>query len=522
MIKIGVLALYALMMVAVIALTARKKLSLNEFLLGGRNVGPWLSALSYGASYFSAVIIVGYAGSTGWSGGLSAVWCGIGNALVGSLLAWKLLARPTRRMGEKLGAATIPGFFEKRYQSRGLRLVASLIIFVFLLPYSASVYKGLGGMFQRAFGFDYAFCVTAIALLSAVYLFAGGYRATAVTDFIQGIIMLAGIAAVVVYIVRAAGGVADGVAALSAEGVGSLLPPEGKGTWLLSNVLLTSMGVLGMPQMIHKFFAIRDEGSVKRATVISTAFALIVAGGAYFAGSFGRVVLAKIAAPDGAGTLYDLVASGAMSMDDIMPAMLTDPTVVGIPDAVQGLFVVLLLSASISTLTSLVLSSSSVVTLDLIAPAVRMKQRGATLVMRVLCAAFVALSLAINFWMQDTPIVSLMSLSWGTIAGAFLAPFLYGLLWRGVTKAGAWAGVIGGALISLLPPLVTGDMSLAPMSGAAAMAAGLVIVPAVSFVTRHVPGMAYEEGFLEEMFGEKAQAGSDAGARAARTARQSA
>lgn len=119
MIKIGVLALYALMMVAVIAATARKKLSLNEFLLGGRNVGPWLSALSYGASYFSAVIIVGYAGSTGWTGGLSAVWCGIGNALVGSLLAWKLLARPTRRMGEKLGAATIPGFFEKRYQSRG-------------------------------------------------------------------------------------------------------------------------------------------------------------------------------------------------------------------------------------------------------------------------------------------------------------------------------------------------------------------------------------------------------------------
>ena len=283
----------------------------------------------------------------------------------------------------------------------------------------------------------------------------------------------------------------------------------------------TSMGVLGMPQMIHKFFAIRDEGSVKRATVISTAFALIVAGGAYFAGSFGRVVLAKIAAPDGAGTLYDLVASGAMSLDDIMPAMLTDPTVVGIPDAVQGLFVVLLLSASISTLTSLVLSSSSVVTLDLVGSVARLKPKDATLLMRVLCAAFVALSLAINFWMQDTPIVSLMSLSWGTIAGAFLAPFLYGLVWRGVTKAGAWAGVIGGALISLLPPLVAGDMSLAPMSGAAAMAAGLAIVPAVSLATRHVPGMAFDEAFLEGMFG-KAQAGSEAGARAARAARQGA
>lgn len=494
MVKILVLALYALMMVAVIVLTARKHLSLNDFLLGGRNVGPWLSALSYGASYFSAVIIVGYSGSTGWSAGLSAVWCGIGNALIGSLLAWSLLARPTRRMGERLQVATIPGFFEKRYQSRPLKLAASLIIFVFLLPYSASVYKGLGNMFQRAFGFDYAACVTVIALLSAVYLFAGGYRATAVTDFIQGIIMLAGIAAVVCYIVRAAGGVGAGVEALG--DMGSLLPPRGKGTWLLSNVLLTSMGVLGMPQMIHKFFAIRDEGSVKRATVISTFFALAVAGGAYFAGSFGRVVLARIASPDGAGTLYELVESGAMSMDDIMPAMLTDPTVVGIPDAVQGLFVVLLLSASISTLTSLVLSSASVVSLDLIGSVTRLTQRGATLIMRILCVLFVVLSLAINFWMQDTPIVSLMSLSWGTIAGAFLAPFLYGLLWRGVTRAGAYAGVIGGALISLLPPLLAGDMSLAPMSGAAAMVAGLILVPAVSLFTR-----SFDKAHLDEVFG---------------------
>lgn len=211
-----------------------------------------------------------------------------------------------------------------------------------------------------------------------------------------------------------------------------------------------------------------------------------------------------------------------MSMDDITPAMLTDPTVVGIPDAVQGLFVVLLLSVSISTLTSLVLSSSSVVTLDLVGSVARLKPKSATLLMRVLCVLFVALSLAINFWMQDTPIVSLMSLSWGTIAGAFLAPFLYGLLWRGVTKAGAWAGVIGGALISLLPPLLAGDMSMAPMSGATAMAAGLLIVPAVSYLTRNVPGMRFDEAFLNGIFGKAARAGSEAGARAAQAARQSA
>ena len=502
MVKVCILVAYVLMMVVIISLTARKNLSLNEFLLGGRNVGPWLSALSYGASYFSAVIIVGYAGSTGWTSGLSAVWCGIGNALVGSLLAWTLLAKPTRTMGEKLQVATIPGFFEKRYDSKLLKLIASGIIFVFLLPYSASVYKGLGNVFQMAFGFDYTWCVAGIALLSAIYLFAGGYKATAITDFIQGIIMLVGIAAVVFYIVRAAGGVGEGIAQLGAvggEGLNGLFPPEGKETALFSNVLLTSMGVLGMPQMIHKFFAIKDTGSVKRAAVISTTFAFIVAGGAYFAGSFGRVVLSRITAPDGVRTMADLVNSGEMAMDQIMPTMLTDQQVVGIPDALLGLFVVLLLSASISTLTSLVLSSSSVITLDLIGSLVKLRQRSATLIMRFLCILFVLLSLAINFLMQDTPIVSLMSLSWGTIAGAFLAPFLYGLLWRGVTRAGAFAGVIGGALISLLPPLVTGDMSLAPMSGACAMLAGLIIVPVVSLLTR---GTAYTKAHIATVFGK--------------------
>ncbi|MEA4999107.1 MAG: sodium:solute symporter [Candidatus Limiplasma sp.] len=503
--KYAVLVAYALMMVVVIFFTARKNLSLNGFLLGGRNIGPWMSAFSYGASYFSAVIIVGYAGSTGWNVGLSAVWCGIGNAVIGSLLAWALLAKPTRRIGELLQVGTLPGFFEKRYQSKTLKIIASVIIFVFLLPYSASVYKGLGNMFTKAFGFDYTWCVVGIALLSALYLFAGGYKATAITDFIQGIIMLVGIAAVVFYIVKAAGGLQEGMALLGTQDVGgfsmnTLFPPQGKGAWLLSNVILTSLGVLGMPQMIHKFFAIKDEKSVRRATVISTLFALIIAGGAYFAGSFGRVVLSKITDPATGQTLASLVNSKALPMDQIMPTMLTNKEVVGIPDAMLGLFVVLLLSASVSTLTALVLSSSSVITLDLlgtIAPG--MKPKASLWTMRSLCIVFVILSLAINFLMQHTPIMSLMSLSWGTIAGAFLAPFLYGLLWRGATKAGAFAGIFVGALVSLLPPLVSGDMSLAPYSGALAMLSGLIVVPIVSVLTQRT---ALPAADLDMIFGQ--------------------
>lgn len=507
-----VLAAYALMMVVVIIFTARKNLSLNGFLLGGRSVGPWMSAFSYGTSYFSAVIIVGYAGSTGWNAGLSAVWCGIGNALIGSFLAWSLLAKPTRRIAERLQVSTMPSFFEKRYQSKTLKIIASLVIFVFLIPYSASVYKGLGNMFTKAFNIDYTWAVIGIALLSAIYLFAGGYKATAITDFIQGLIMLFGLVAVVFYVVKGSGGVGAGLELLGTpeiggQGFNTLWPPEGKAVWLFSNVILTSLGVLGMPQMIHKFFAIRDENSVKRATVISTVFALIIAGGAYFAGSFGRVVLSKIAAPDGQGTVADLVKGGKLALDQIMPTILTDRLVVGIPDVMLGLFVVLLLSASISTLTALVLSSSSVITLDLLgAVKPNMQPKTTVRIMRSLCVAFVALSLAINFLMQNTPIVTLMSLSWGTIAGAFLAPFLYGLLWRGVTRAGAFAGVVCGALISLLPPLVSGNMALAPISGAAAMLLGLVIVPAVSLLTAKT---GYSKSHLDMVFGSASE--KDAG-----------
>ena len=505
--KIAVLVLYALMMVLVIFFTARKSISLNDFLLGGRNVGPWMSAISYGTAYFSAVIIIGYSGSVGWDAGFSAIWAGIGNALIGGLLAWALLARPARLMAERLGAATMPSFFEKRYQSKTLKVVSSLIIFVFLLPYSASVYKGLGRMFQMAMGFDYTWCVIGIALLSSVYLFLGGYKATAITDFAQGIIMLFGIAAVIFYIVKGAGGAAAGLAQLGAESIGgpgfnSLFPPKGKEIFLISNVVLTSLGVLGMPHMIHKFFAIRETAAIRRATVISTLFCIIIACGAYYAGSFGRVVLSRITNEAGE-TLHSLVNSGAMVKDAIMPAMLVDQTVVGIPDALLGLIVVLLLSASISTLTALVLSSASVLSIDLLGSLFpRMNTKHTTTTMRLLCVVFILFSLAVNFLMQNTPIVSLMSLSWGTIAGAFLAPFLYGLLWKGVTKAGVWAGVLCGVLVSLIPPLATGNFALSPVSGASAMVASLIIVPIVSILTKK---RAFAQSHIAMVFGIKEQ-----------------
>ena len=272
--------------------------SVEGFVLGGRSVGPWLTAFAYGTSYFSAVVFVGYAGQFGWKYGLSATWIGIGNALIGSLLAWILLGRRTKQMTQHIESRTMPDFFGTRYDSQGLRVAASIIAFVFLIPYTAGVYKGISTLFEMGFGIPYEYCVVLMAVLTAVYVILGGYKATAMNDFIQGIIMLFGIVTVIAAVLNVQGGLSAAVekmAALPAAAdntaqSGSFASLLGPDPWnLLGVVLLTSLGTWGLPQMVGKFYSITDERAIHRGTVISTLFALVVAGGSYFLGGFGRL-----------------------------------------------------------------------------------------------------------------------------------------------------------------------------------------------------------------------------------------
>ena len=182
----------------------RTTTSVDGFVLGGRNVGPWMSAFAYGTSYFSAVVFVGYAGQFGWKYGIAAVWAGIGNAILGSLLAWWVLGPRTREMTHRLGATTMPEFFGKRFKSKGLRIASAAIIFVFLIPYTASVYNGLSRLFGMAFGLPYEVCVIGMAIITCLYVVLGGYMATVMNDFLQGIVMLFGIVAVIAAVILTA------------------------------------------------------------------------------------------------------------------------------------------------------------------------------------------------------------------------------------------------------------------------------------------------------------------------------
>ena len=489
------LAVYAILMALIGVLTAGKSKTLDHFLIGGRNIGAWATAFGYGTTYFSAVVFVGYAGQHGWNIGIGAIWIGIGNAVLGCLLSWLLFANKTRKMTKKLNARTMPDYFEKRYNSKGMKILAAIIIFVFLVPYSSAVYKGLGALFSAVFpGVETWVWMLIMATLTAVYLVAGGYIATSYTDLIQGIIMLVGVICLVISV-------------LSHENVGGLngliqnlgnfesLPGDPNPTtgsqltgifggssfkFLCFNIMLTSFGTWGLPQMIGKFYAVKDTKAIKRGTIISTIFCIVIGCGAYLIGSTSRLIL-NGQLPEG-------------GVDSVIPSVLMEVLGNGTLGVILlAIIMVLLLSASMSTLEAVVLTSASAVAVDLI-PAVRKKEtkpEHQMLLTRILCLAFVICSFV--FATQNIPIiVSLMSFSWGLVSGCFIGPYIWGLFSKKITKIGGYAGILSGLLTvggATLFITLTDSFSAAaaksPEMGVCAMAISMIVVPLVSLFTKN-------------------------------------
>ena len=491
--KILIVTIFVAVTVAVGVFARKHSNSVDGFVLGGRNVGPWLSAFAFGTSYFSAVVFIGYAGQFGWKYGMSVFWVGIGNAVIGSLLAWWVLGPRTREMTQRLKATTMPEFFGKRYNSRALRIAAAAIIFVFLIPYTASVYNGLSRLFGMAFGLPYEWCVIGMAVVTCIYVVLGGYVASVWNDFIQGTIMLIGIIAVIFAVLNGQGGIATAIVNLSqipAEGSAmagpftSMFGPDALN--LLGVIILTSLGTWALPQMVQKFYAIRDEKAIETGTVISSVFALLVAGGCYFLGGFGRLFSDQI----------DVAANG---YDSIIPTMLS-----GLSDVLIAVVVILVLSASMSTLSSLVLASSSTLTLDFLKDHFikDMDEKRQIRIIRGLIVVFIAISVVlaiIQYRSSVTFIAQLMGVSWGALAGAFLAPFLYGLYWKKATSAACWASFLFSTVVMLsnifvgsrFPALLQSPIN----AGAFCMLAGLVIVPVVSLFTRKPDPVLVEDAF---------------------------
>ena len=505
-----ILVAYFAVMIGIGLYCRKNSTDVNGFVLGGRSVGPWLTAFAFGTSYFSAVIFVGYAGQFGWLFGLASTWAGLGNAFIGSLLAWNILGRRTRIMSQHIDAKTMPDFFGKRFESTPLKVVASLIVFVFLIPYTASLYNGLSSLFGLVFNIPYWVVILVMAVLTSFYVIFGGYMATAINDFIQGIIMLVGIVAVILAVLGQNGGLLCATQKLSAVPAAgwtggaytSFFGPDP--VFLLFVVILTSLGTWGLPQMVGKFYAIKSEKDIQKGTIISTVFAIIVAGGCYFLGGFGR--------------LYgvELSAQGKPLFDTIIPKMLSTLSPILI-----AVVIVLVLSASMSTLSSLVLTSSSTFTLDIIKPASKkeMTEKKQVLIMRIFIVFFIIVSAVIAVIKDANPgvtfIAQMMGVSWGGLAGAFLAPYLLSLYWKGVTKTSVVVCFIWGTGLAItqfifsmtgvnvasFPPFFALMFKTSIHSGSFAMIGGLIIVLIVSLITKKMNKVSLDKIF--ECYDEK-------------------
>ena len=515
LIKVLLTVIFLAITVGVGFYSRRSAKNVDGFVLGGRNVGGWLTAFAFGTSYFSAVVFVGYAGQFGWKYGMSASWIGVGNAIIGSLLAWLVLGKRTKLMTQHIQSRTMPDFFGTRYNDEWLRVIASVIAFVFLIPYTAGVYMGISKLFEMGFDIPYEYCAVIMATLTAVYVILGGYKATAINDFIQGIIMLFGITTVIAVVLHSQGGLiaaVDKMATLApntddltqkGSAMYANFQPGDFASWfgpnpmsLLGVVILTSLGTWGLPQMVGKFYSITDEDAIRRGTIISTIFAFIVAGGCYFLGGFGRLFV---------DTAFNS-SRGKFVYDNIVPAMLET-----LPDFLIALVILLVLSASMSTLAGLVLTSSSTMTLDLIYrdkksiegeveggeindEIAEKIERRKVVIMRVLIVFFIVLSLMIAL---NPPqfIAQLMGISWGALAGAFLAPFMLGLYWKGVTRLAVWACFVWGVGLTVVNMLV-GNSILNPIDcGAVAMLGGFIIVGLVSLFTPKMDSEKVEQIF---------------------------
>ncbi|MDR2090046.1 MAG: sodium:solute symporter [Clostridiales bacterium] len=506
------LALYFLAMGAIAYYSRKRSSSLDDFYLGGKHIGGWMSAFAYGTTYFSAVIFVGYAGKFGWSFGLASVWIGVGNALVGSLLAWKVLAKRTREFSIKKNAKTMPEFFKARYLDEKLKLAAAIVIFIFLIPYSASVYQGIGQIFEMVFGLPFWVCIVMMAAVTALYVFVGGYFATALTDFVQGIIMLAGVTAMVViaFLHLNGGGISftEVFSTLTDTGHGFFQPMYENTKGLLGSrgfnvvilTLLTSLGMWGLPQSIHKFYAVKEDG-IKKASVISTLFALVIGAGAYLFGSFSTLMLNENTVPK--------TAAGAIDFDSIIPTILD----ASMSPFMLGLIVVIILAAGMSSLASVSLSGASALIMDFYKGFVKKNadEKKVNKYLRITCLVFILCSALLAVVKIDA-IVTMMSLSWGTLAGCFIGPYVYGLYSKKVTRAAARTSVAGGLIITLaltvllgavypaaglsgLSAVLKGGIAFAPFTGVCAMIFSLVSVPVVSKFTKQ-----FDEKELAEIY----------------------
>lgn len=459
------------MIITVGIIGMRKTKSFSDFFLGGGNVGPWMSAFSYGTAYFSAVLFIGFAGKIGWAFGYSGLWIALFNALLGVAVVWGVMGWRIKKMSSEYGVATMSEFLEKRYNSKYFKLFAAIVIFVFMIPYSSAVFMGLSYLFTSNFNINYNTILISIGAFCALYIILGGYKSMAIIDMIFGIIMTVGVVVLFIFTVDKGEGIPNITNTLSAINEKLTAPIGPPGWWpLFALIFLTSVAPFAMPQLIQKFYAIKDRKAVRVGTWASTFFALLIGGIAYFIGSTTRIFLSPESTPNA------FHEDGTPFFDRLMPELLTNV----VPESLNVIILLLILSASMSTLAALVLISSSSVAKDFYAGYINknVTDQKLTSLMRWMSGLFVVIAVGLAMAELDV-IVEILGISWGALGAAFLGPFIWGLFWKKATRLGAWSSSILG-LGTCLGLYFYGMPS--PQAGTIGMIVSLVVNPVVSII----------------------------------------
>jgi len=468
--RIVVISLYALMIVAVGVIGMRRTRSFNDFFLGGGKVGAWMTAFTYAAAYFSAVLFIGFAGKIGWGFGYSGLWIGLTNAFVGVLGVWAILGNRIKKAAVRYQVFTMPEYFEKRYHSRFLRLFTAVALFVFFIPYSAAVFMGLSYLFTSNFGIGYVAALALMGGFTALYMVMGGYRSMTMIDVAFGLIMLIGVAVLFGFTVQHGGGlsrITRDLSAVDPKLTRAVGPP---GWWpLFALCFLTSVAPFGMPQLVQKFYAIKDRRSIRIGMIVSTACALLISLVAYFVGAATRIFITPELAPNA-------FAQGKPVFDALIPELLARI----IPGSLSVLMLLLILSASMSTLAALILVSSASVVKDLYSGFVRRttSDRALTLLMRAFSVVFIVLSVILAYFKPAT-IVAILAVSWGAVGSVFLGPFVWGLFCGWVNRTGAAVSAVSSLAVCIT--LSAAGMT-PPESGTIGMMVSLAATPIFSLL----------------------------------------
>lgn len=441
------IVIYLAAMVAIGAVYSKKNKNTDDFYLGGRKLGPLVTAMSAEASDMSSYLLMGLPGLAVVYGIAEASWTAIGLA-VGTYVNWLLVAKRIRLYSHKINAVTIPEFFAKRFHDNAkvLSLIAALIIIIFFVPYTASGFSACGKLFSSLFGVDYQIAMIISAVVIVLYTTLGGFSAASTTDLIQSIVMTVALFVVVGFGVSQAGGVhavLENASQLPAyfsltstgDGAGGTTPYGGL---TIVSTLAWGLGYFGMPHILLRFMAIEDSKKLKTSRRIASVWVVISMAVAIFIGTVG-VGMIGAGVLDGGfdGERVIIEISKLLSTYGIFPAL------------VAGVILSGILAATMSTADSQLLAASSSASQDIFISffKVKLSQKKAMLIARasVVLISVIGVIIALD---ENSSIFRVVSFAWAGFGAAFGPLVLFSLFWKRTNKAGAVAGMVtGGAMV---------------------------------------------------------------------------